>query len=147
MSTPDIVGAQASLECIQHTVDAAQPTINGNYLGPPVASVTFIPLLTYTSPSPMILLLSSIAVVIPPPTWSIYASTKCASLMLFQALQIDLFSINFAFVLPATIEGNFRASPVDNPPNWTGAPKVHEDDPNKNGLKAGGGGEAMHTRD
>ncbi|KAI6022474.1 hypothetical protein BKA83DRAFT_4279207 [Pisolithus microcarpus] len=135
MSTPDIVGAQASPEGIHHAVDAAQAAINGNYLGPLVASVTFIPLLTYTSPSPTILLLSSVAAVIPPPTRSIYASTKCASLMLFQALQIEHPSINFTFVLPATIEGNFRASAVDNPPNWTGAPKVHEDDPNKNGLK------------
>ncbi|KAI5992231.1 hypothetical protein EDD15DRAFT_2445475 [Pisolithus albus] len=69
------------------------------------------------------------------PAQSIYASTKCASLMLFQALQIEHPSINFTFVLPATIEGNFRASAVDNPPNWTGAPKVHEADPNKHGLK------------
>ncbi|KAI6137158.1 hypothetical protein F5141DRAFT_1185916 [Pisolithus sp. B1] len=135
MSTPDIVGAQASPEGIKHAVDAAQAAINGNYLGPLVATVTFIPLLTYTSTSPSILLLSSVAAVIPPPTRSIYASTKCASLMLYQVLQIEHPSINFTFVLPATIEGNFRVSAVDNPPNWTGAPKVHEDDPNKNGLR------------
>ncbi|KAI5989468.1 hypothetical protein EDC04DRAFT_2588347 [Pisolithus marmoratus] len=135
MSTPDIVGSQASPEGIQHAVDAAQAAVNGNYLGPLITAVTFIPLLTYTSPSPSILLLSSAAAVIPPPTRSIYASTKCASLMLYQALQIEHPSINFTFVLPATIEGDFRASAVDNPRDWSGAPMIHEDDPNKNGLK------------
>ncbi|KAI6040052.1 hypothetical protein EDC04DRAFT_2680007 [Pisolithus marmoratus] len=112
-------GSQASPEGIQHAVNAAQAAVNGNYLGPLVTAVTFIPLLTYTSPSPSILLLSSAAAVIPPPTRSIYASTKCASLMLYQALQIEHPSINFTFVLPATIEGDFRASAVDNPRDWS----------------------------
>ncbi|KAI5997780.1 NAD(P)-binding protein [Pisolithus orientalis] len=135
MSTPDIVGSQASPEGIQHAVNAAQAAVNGNYLGSLVAAVTLIPLLTYTSSSPSILLLSSAAAVLPPPTRSIYASTKCASLMLYQALQIEHPSIKFTFFFPGTIEGDFRASAVDNPPGWTTPPKIHEDDPNKNGLK------------
>ncbi|KAI6103359.1 hypothetical protein EDD16DRAFT_1730754 [Pisolithus croceorrhizus] len=110
-------GAQASPEGIQHAVNAAQAAINGNNLGPLVATVTF-----HCSGDP-------------PPTRSINASTECSSLMLHQVLRIEHPSINFTFFLPATIEGNFRASVVDYPPNRTGSPKVREEDPNKNGLK------------
>ncbi|KAG6333308.1 hypothetical protein ID866_5785 [Astraeus odoratus] len=135
MSTPDIVGSQASPEGIQHAVDAATAAVNGNFVGPYVAAVTFIPLLTYTSASPSILLLSSAAAVIPAPTRSLYASSKSASLMLYQALAIEHPSINFTFVIPGTIEGNFRASAIDNPPGTSGPPRLHEADPNKHGLK------------
>ncbi|KAL4069152.1 hypothetical protein V8B97DRAFT_1963722 [Scleroderma yunnanense] len=142
MSTPDIVGSQASPEGIQHAVNAATAAVNGNYIGPYIAAVTFIPLLSYTSSSPSILLLSSAAAVIPAPTRSIYASTKSASLILYQSLAIEHPLITFTFVIPATIEGAFRASAVDNPPGSSGEPVIHEADPNKSGLKR----EAVVTR-
>lgn len=71
---------------------------------------------------------------IPPPTRSLYAATKSASLLLYQALSIEHPSINFTFFIPGTIEGDFRASAVDNPPGVSG-PIIHESDPNKHGLK------------
>lgn len=87
-----------------------------------------IPLLTATSVSPSILLVSSLAALIPAPTRTLYASTKAASLVLYQALSIEHPSINFTFFTPSTVEGDFRASAVDSGP-------VRESDPNKHGLK------------
>jgi short-subunit dehydrogenase len=84
--------------------------------------------LTATSPSPSILLLSSLAAVIPAPTRALYASTKSASLQLYQALAIEHPSIAFSFILPATVEGDFRASAVD-------GGKPREEDPSSHGLK------------
>lgn len=84
--------------------------------------------MTRTSASPAILLVSSVAAIIPAPTRALYAATKASSLLLFQSLAIEHPAIAFTFILPATIEGNFRASAVDDGP-------VREDDPNKHGLK------------
>lgn len=85
-------------------------------------------MLTRTSSSPAILLVSSAAAIIPAPTRALYASSKAASLLLYQALAIEHRNIAFSFILPSTIEGNFRASAVDAGP-------VREADPNKTGLK------------
>ncbi|KAF8624472.1 hypothetical protein AX15_005856 [Amanita polypyramis BW_CC] len=115
---------------IQRAKDVAYEAVKGNYIGPLVSAVTFIPLLQNTSPSPSILLLSSLAAVIPAPTRTLYASTKSASLMLFQALSIEHPRIAFSHVLPSTVEGDFRASAVDG-----GEKNVREKDPNKYGLK------------
>lgn len=91
---------------------------------------TQIPMLNDTSRSPSILLISSLASIIPAPTRSIYASTKSASLLLYQALAIEHRGISFSFIIPATVEGDFRASAVD-------GGSVREQDPNKHGLKLG----------
>lgn len=85
-------------------------------------------MLTRTSTSPSILLVSSVAAVVPAPTRALYCSSKASSLLLYQALSIEHRNIAFTFILPATIEGNFRASAVDSGP-------VREADPNKHGLK------------
>ncbi|OLN97737.1 11-beta-hydroxysteroid dehydrogenase-like 3 [Colletotrichum chlorophyti] len=113
---------------IQTAVNIAGRAINGNFNGPLSSALTFIPMLTRTSISPAILLVSSVAAVIPAPTRALYAATKASSLLLFQSLAIEHPNIAFTFVLPATIEGNFRASAVDCGP-------VREADPNKHGLK------------
>lgn len=81
-----------------------------------------------TSISPSVLLISSLAAVIPAPTRAIYGSRKAASCNLYQSLPIEHPSVNFSCVLPATVEGNFRASAVDGGP-------VREADPNQSGLK------------
>ncbi|KAH6880848.1 hypothetical protein BKA70DRAFT_1073809, partial [Coprinopsis sp. MPI-PUGE-AT-0042] len=75
-----------------------------------------------------ILLVNSLASVIPAPTRTLYASTKSASLLLYQALSIEHSDIAFTHILPSTVEGDFRASAVDSGP-------VREKDPNKHGLK------------
>jgi short-subunit dehydrogenase len=87
-----------------------------------------IPLLSKSSASPSILLLSSVAAVIPAPSRALYAATKSASLILYQALSIEHPQIDFSVVLPATVEGDFRSSAVDHGP-------VREADPSKTGLK------------
>jgi short-subunit dehydrogenase len=58
-------------------------------------------------------LISSLAAVVPAPTRALYCSTKSASLLLFQSLSIEHPRINFTNIIPATIEGDFRASAVD----------------------------------
>ncbi|GKT66326.1 NAD-binding protein [Colletotrichum tofieldiae] len=113
---------------IQKAVDIAGHAVKGNFNGPLASALTFIPMLTRTSEAPAILLVSSVAAVIPAPTRALYAATKASSLLLFQSLAIEHPNISFAFILPATIEGNFRASAVD-------SGIVREDDPNKHGLK------------
>ncbi|KAF6829538.1 short-chain dehydrogenase reductase sdr [Colletotrichum musicola] len=120
----------AGAEGIRRAVEIAGRAVKGNFDGPLTTALTFIPMLKRTSRSPSILLVSSVAAVIPAPTRALYASTKASSLLLFQSLAIEHPSIAFTFVLPATIEGNFRASAVDAGP-------VREDDPNKHGLKIG----------
>jgi short-subunit dehydrogenase len=81
-----------------------------------------------TSASPSVLLMSSLAAVIPAPTRAIYGSSKAASYILYQALSIENPSVDFSFVLPSTVRGNFRASAVDAGP-------IREADPNQSGLK------------
>lgn len=85
-------------------------------------------MLTRTSTAPAILLVSSMAALVPAPTRALYAATKASSLLLYQAMAIEHRNIAFTFIVPATIEGDFRASAVDSGP-------VRENDPNKHGLK------------
>ncbi|KAF9491629.1 NAD(P)-binding protein [Pleurotus eryngii] len=124
----DDLDADATSEGIALSVETAKKAMNGNYFGPLGAAVAFIPLLTRTSPSPSILLVSSLAAVIPAPSRTLYASTKAASLVLYQALSIEHPNICFSAILPYTVEGDFRASAVDAGP-------VREADPGKHGLK------------
>ncbi|CAA7266434.1 unnamed protein product [Cyclocybe aegerita] len=119
---------QATQEDIQRTVDVAAAATRGNFVGPLIAAVTFVPLLTNTSKSPSILLVNSLASLIPPPTRTLYGSTKASSLVLYQALSVEHPRISFSFFVPSTVEGDFRASAVDSGP-------VRELDPNKYGLK------------
>ncbi|KAL5518704.1 hypothetical protein ACEPAH_387 [Sanghuangporus vaninii] len=118
----------ANLEGVREGVRIAGAALQGNFYGPLTAAFSFIPLLERTSPSPSVLLLSSLAAVTPAPTRALYGSTKSASLILYQSLAIEHPLIHFSFVLPSTIEGNFRASAVDAGP-------VREADPNRRGLK------------
>ncbi|KAI0259322.1 NAD(P)-binding protein [Gloeopeniophorella convolvens] len=120
--------AQPSLGGIQRVADVALAAVKANYLGPLVSVVTMIPLMRSTSASPSVLLLSSLGSVIPAPTRAIYGSTKAASYQLYQALSIENPSINFSYVLPSTVEGNFRLSAVDLGP-------TREANPAQAGLK------------
>ncbi|KAI0711931.1 NAD-P-binding protein [Cerioporus squamosus] len=113
---------------LHRTIGAATAAIQGNYIGPLVCAVTFIPFLSATSRAPSILLVSSLAAVVPAPTRSLYTSSKASSLLLYQSLAIEHPSIAFSYILPGTVEGDFRASAVD-------GGQVREADPNKHGLK------------
>ncbi|KAI1351822.1 short-chain dehydrogenase [Xylaria sp. FL0043] len=114
---------------VQHAVGIVGRATESNFFGPVIAAMTFIPMMKRTSASPAILLVSSIAAVVPAPTRALYASTKAASLLMFQSLAIEHPEIAFTCMLPATIEGNFRASAVDADPSQT------TDETNKKGLK------------
>ncbi|KAI9060966.1 NAD-P-binding protein [Trametes sanguinea] len=120
--------SNASAEGVNRAVSAATAAMQSNYIGPLICATTFIPLLSSSSPSPSVLLLSSLAAVVPAPTRSIYASTKGASLLLYQSLAIEHPSVAFTYMIPSTVEGDFRASAVD-------GGNVREADPNKHGLK------------
>ncbi|RXW12678.1 hypothetical protein EST38_g13176 [Candolleomyces aberdarensis] len=128
LDTLVVAAGVSALQPLLAVAGADCKAIKGNYIGPLVGAVTFIPLLSSTSDSPSILLINSVASLIPAPTRTLYASTKSASLVLYQALSIEHPQITFTHVLPATVEGNFRASAVDQGP-------VREEDPNKSGLK------------
>ncbi|KAI1330586.1 short chain dehydrogenase [Xylariaceae sp. FL0255] len=116
---------------IERAAEIAARAIQGNFFGPLNAATTFVPMLKRTSASPAILLVSSVAAAVPAPTRALYAATKAASLLLFQSLAIEQPSIAFTCILPATIEGNFRASAVDADPN------KEPPETNKKGLKLG----------
>ncbi|EJD55237.1 NAD(P)-binding protein [Auricularia subglabra TFB-10046 SS5] len=104
---------QVTLAGLQNAQHVAERAVAGNYIGPMLSLIALIPVLSQTSPRPAVLLVSSLAAVIPPPTRTLYASTKAASLLLFQALSIEHPQVKFTACLPSTIEGNFRASAVD----------------------------------
>ncbi|KAI0285525.1 hypothetical protein BC826DRAFT_1052115 [Russula brevipes] len=115
----EIAGAEGpsvtepSLGGVERVEDAALAAIKGNYLGPLLSVVTMIPLMRSTSPSPSVLLISSLGAVIPAPTRAIYGSSKAASYILYRSLAIENPSVDFSYVLPSTIEGRFRASAAD----------------------------------
>jgi short-subunit dehydrogenase len=90
--------------------------------------ISQIPFMRGTSTSPSVLLMSSLGAIIPAPTRAIYGSSKAASYILYQALSIENPSVDFSYVLPSTVEGNFRASAVDGGP-------IREVDPTQSGLK------------
>ncbi|CCO26188.1 Dehydrogenase/reductase SDR family protein 7-like [Rhizoctonia solani AG-1 IB] len=98
---------------VGRAVTVAVKAIEGNYVGPLVSATTMIPLLESSSKKPAIALISSLAAVVPAPTRAIYCSTKSAGLLLFQSLAIEHPVIKFSNIIPATIEGDFRASAVD----------------------------------
>ncbi|KAF8758996.1 Enoyl-(Acyl carrier protein) reductase [Rhizoctonia solani] len=94
---------------VGRAVTVAVKAIEGNYVGPLVSATTMVRHLKETSYSIDILL----AAVVPAPTRAIYCSTKSAGLLLFQSLAIEHPRIKFSNIIPATIEGDFRASAVD----------------------------------
>lgn len=134
---------QANVEGLRRAVEVANAAARINYTGPLVSAATFVgtapsllyfdlippqlPLLQSNSPAPAILLISSLGAVVPAPTRSIYASTKSASLVLYECLAIEHPAVAFSFAILATVQGDFRASAVDAGP-------VRESDPNRHGL-------------
>ncbi|KAJ7152347.1 hypothetical protein C8R46DRAFT_1197594 [Mycena filopes] len=152
-TTPETANSNVDKAAIEHVVDVAGAATRGNYVGPLVAALTFIPLLQSSSPRPAILLVNSLAAAIPAPTRAIYASTKASSLHLYQSLAIEHPLIAFTHLMPGTVEGDFRKGAVDacvyRPPGAAasalvvdGMSAVREADPNKYGLKR----EAVATR-
>ncbi|KAI0401201.1 short chain dehydrogenase [Xylaria palmicola] len=115
---------------VERAAEIASRATQSNFVGPLIAALTFIPMMERTSAAPAILLVSSVAAVVPAPTRALYAATKAASLLLFQSLAIEHPDVAFTCVLPATIEGNFRSSAVDADFSSQGSDEAH-----KKGLK------------
>lgn len=114
----------ATLEGIQTALQATSTIHHINVASTAAALATFIPLLQLTSPAPSIVLLSSVAALVPPPTRSLYAASKAAQLHLFQAVRIESQAqaqssagkrkdVKFLAIAPATIRTAFRLSAVD----------------------------------
>src|SRR5882762_920696 len=127
MKDPDV----PSPDDVQRVADVALGAAKGNFIGPLVTAVTMvrpeifspsraschsskfvfvrimrtiqIPVLN-RSPSPSILLVSSLAAVIPAPTRTLYVSTKAASLTLYQSMSIEHSNITFTVAIPSTVE-------------------------------------------
>lgn len=121
-------GADLTLDDVRHIKEVSDAAMRGNFSGPLLTAATLIPLLESSSRSPAVALISSAAAIIPAPTRSLYCASKAASLILYQSLAIEHPKIAFTHVMPATVEGDFRASAVDAGP-------VREASPNKHGLK------------
>ncbi|THH26737.1 hypothetical protein EUX98_g7452 [Antrodiella citrinella] len=117
--------AQASAEDMQKAVDLVNAAAKGNFTGPLVAALAF-----FSSSSPSMLLVSSLAAVVPAPTRSVYAATKGAALLLYQSIAMEHPAITFSFVMPSTVEGTFRSNAIDR----GDGPDVHRETRNK-GLK------------
>lgn len=111
---PDLAG-------LTRLKDVSHAAIQGNFTGPllsvaalvtcsslalPLSTYSHsgqVPFLAQTSSSPAVLLISTVAAVIPAPTRTLYAASKAASLVLFQALSIEQPKVTFTAVLPATV--------------------------------------------
>ncbi|KAH8918494.1 NAD(P)-binding protein [Atractiella rhizophila] len=107
-TSPDSLSANLS-----NLSSITSSAVSANFLAPLLAAYTFIPLLISTSKQPAIQHLSSVAALIPAPTRAIYASTKSGALVGLRALAIEQPAIKWSFVIPATIEGDFRRGAVD----------------------------------
>lgn len=124
----------ATLEGVQNTLEAASKIHNINVASTAAVLATFIPLLQLTSAAPSIVLLSSVAALVPPPTRALYAASKAAQLQLFQAVKVETDAqaefpgsskrqkVKFLAMAPATIRTAFRMGAIDGAPDPDGAP-------------------------
>ncbi|TFK91288.1 NAD(P)-binding protein [Polyporus arcularius HHB13444] len=91
-------------EAVKRAVQVVDEVTRINYLGPVVSAATFIPTLT-SSMAPAIVLMASLAAVLPAPTLSLYVGSKAAALGFYQSLAIEHPWITFTAVLPSTVRG------------------------------------------
>lgn len=117
----------ATLEGITNVLSKASQIHNINAAATAAVLAAFIPLLQLTSPLPTIVLLSSVAAYVPPPTRSLYGASKAAQLHVFQAVAVESAAqserstpkrseIAFLAIAPATIRTSFRQSAIDGVP-------------------------------
>lgn len=107
------VPEQSRLEGVTNAMSIAQKAYEGNFVGPFLSALVFIPFLSSTSSSPNITLISSAAGLIPAPTRALYCSSKSSGLVFFQSLRIEHPHIHFLNIIPGTVTGDFRAGAVD----------------------------------
>lgn len=114
----------ATLEGISKVLSKTSQIHTINAAATAAVLATFIPLLQLTSALPTIVLLSSVAAFVPPPTRSLYGASKAAQLHLFQATAVEAqaqaekgtpkrSNIAFLAMAPATIRTSFRQSAID----------------------------------
>ena len=134
----------AGLQSLTSIVDVASHI---NLTATALCLAAFIPVLQTTNSSdPVIVLLSSVAALIPAPTRALYAATKAAQLQLFESVALECEShanfelvraaakagkrrperrhaVRFVSVCPGTIMSDFRVSAVDVRPGEEGEVK------------------------
>ncbi|KAI0750016.1 NAD-P-binding protein, partial [Daedaleopsis nitida] len=119
--------SQADAGAIRRAVNIIDSVTRTNYIGPAIAAATFIPMLV-SSRASSVVLMSSLAAVLPAPTISLYNASKAASFALYRSLAIVNPAIAFTLVLPSTIKGDaFFQSAAD-------GGRIRGVDPNSYGL-------------
>lgn len=92
-------------------------SIETNYLGPLLSYATFLPLLSAHSVQPTVVLLSTVAAVLPTPTRTLYSGSKGAShaLLASLALESDILGLGVQFVeiLAGSVNTSLRTRAVD----------------------------------
>ena len=96
---------------------AHRRSIATNYLGPLLSYATFLPLLSAHSVQPTVILLSTVAAVLPTPTRTLYSASKGAShaLLASLALESDLLGLGVEFIeiLAGSVNTSLRTRAVD----------------------------------
>ncbi|KAI0694295.1 hypothetical protein C8T65DRAFT_744410 [Cerioporus squamosus] len=96
--------AEPDAAAIERAIQVVDKVTKTNYIGPVVSAATFIPSLT-SSMAPSIVLMASLAAVLPAPTLSLYNGSKAAALAFYHSLAIEHPWITFTSVLPSTVRG------------------------------------------
>lgn len=96
---------------------AHRKSLETNYLGPLATYATFLPSLSATSTHPTVVLLSTVAAVLPTPTRTLYSGSKGAShaLLASLALESDVLGLGVEFieVLAGSVNTAMRTRAVD----------------------------------
>lgn len=120
----------ASLESLQAVGTAMVRMSETNQAATAVALAALVPILQTTSQRPAVVVLSSVAALVPAPTRALYGAAKAAQLVLVEGVALEAERqaqepgrslVRFATVLPGTIATSFRASAVDLAPGETPA--------------------------
>ncbi|RPD54359.1 NAD(P)-binding protein [Lentinus tigrinus ALCF2SS1-7] len=119
--------AEPDAAAIQRAVQTVENVTKTNYIGPVVSAATFIPALS-SSMAPSIVLMASLAAVVPAPTLSLYNGSKAAVLAFYQSLATENPWITFTAVLPSTVRGEEFFS------NAADGGKLRGQDPESYGL-------------
>lgn len=102
---------------VQNVVDLARKALETNYIGALASYATFLPFLSSSSAHPTIVLLSTVAAVLPTPTRTLYSASKGAthSLLASLALESDILGLGVEFieVLAGSVNTSLRTRAVD----------------------------------
>lgn len=125
-----VPGSTPALESLQAVGTAMAKMSETNQAATAVVLAALVPILQTTSKRPAVVVLSSVAALVPAPTRALYGAAKAAQLVLVEGVALEAERqaqepgrslVRFATVLPGTIATSFRASAVDLAPGETPA--------------------------